>query len=126
MEISGDTLITIGHINVSGSVYEQFDIATQSLMVQYYGHGFIAYEDQIIYVQAPQHFSGISGYHQILNSDGAMLYESEENMGISGELKIDGDTLIIEEINLDTYERQSKSLDIENITSIDESFDYYA
>ena len=85
-----DTLVTIGQVNPSLQVYQKFNLTTQELITELYGYGFTEAEGDVIYVQAPQHFSGISGLNRIFRNNGTAFYESGENVIIQGDLQLDG------------------------------------
>jgi len=125
LRLDGDRLIAIGNVNPSLQVYQEFDIKTQELIHEYYGYGFVTAGEDIIFVQAPQHFSEISGHDRVVNSNGCMLYESGEDEIIRGNLKIEENMLTFEEENLITGEITERTLDVNGPVAAKNFVSYY-
>ncbi|MFV0241047.1 MAG: 3D domain-containing protein [Lacrimispora sphenoides] len=112
MQIADDTLVTIGHVNPSTQIYQEFDIDTQELTKQYCGYGFTNTDKGLFYVEAPQQFSGVIGLNRIIDGDGNVLYESGENVCIRGDLELDGATLSFTEFNMESDETNAQTVSI--------------
>lgn len=125
LRLDGDKLIAIGNVNPSLQVYQEFDVETQELVHEYYGYGFVKSGETVIFVQAPQHFSDISGHNMIVNSNGCLLYESGEDETIRGNLKIEGNVLSFEEMNSNTGEIAAKTLSIDGPVLAKSFISYY-
>ena len=104
-----DRAVVISHVNPSLELYQVYDLETEDAVEEYWGCGFLLYEDVLYYVQAPQHFSGVRGNDRILTSHGDLLYESGENVTIDAELSIDGDTVTFYERDLASGETVCKT-----------------
>lgn len=126
IQLNEDTLVTIGNVNPSLQLYQIFDINTGELLHQYCGYGFIGVGDDVLYVQAPRHFSKNSGKVRILCSSGDMLYESGENRIVRGDLKLDGNILTFEEVDSTTGEIFIKTIDITKPLTREKSMSYYS
>lgn len=113
MEINGDTLVTIGNVNPSLQVYEEFSLLSNELLRKLYGYAFTQVGSKIFYVQAPQHFSGKSGTDRILDDEGNIYYESPENVSIRNELLLQGERLIFTERDNNTGETWEKHVSLE-------------
>ncbi len=105
--IGVDRVGVLGHINPDTDAYLIFDTTTGKLMEEYYGYGFTTKGETIYYVQAPQHFNGISGHRRILSSNGVLLYESSENSSILANIEVIGDEIRFYERDLSTGELSS-------------------
>lgn len=126
IQLNEDTLVTVGNVNPSLQLYQVFDINTGELLHQYCGYGFIEAGDDVLYVQAPRHFSENNGKVRILCSSGDMLYESGENRIVRGELKLDGNILTFEEMDSTTGEIFIKTIDITKPLAREKSMSYYS
>ena len=126
IQLNAETLVTIGNVNPSLQLYQEFDISTGELLHQYCGYGFIKAGDCILYVQAPRHFSEKSGNVRILCSNGSMLYESGEDCIVRGNLQLDGNILTFEEQDNETGEIFIKTVSITEPMVTDGSVSYYS
>ena len=124
MEIANNSLVTIGHVNPSVKVYQEFNIDTQELIKQYYGFGFTSTNKGLFYVEAPQHFSGVIGLNRIMDGSGNVLYESDENVRILGDLTLNGSTLSFTEFNTESGESSAQTVSI--TARLDSVSSYYA
>ena len=124
MEIANNSLVTIGHVNPSVKVYQEFNIDTQELIKQYYGFGFTNTNKGLFYVEAPQHFSGVIGLNRIMDGSGNVLYESDENVRILGDLTLNGSTLSFTEFNTESGESSAQTVSI--TARLDSVSSYYA
>lgn len=125
LRLDGDRLIAIGNVNPSLQVYQEFNIETQELIHEYYGYGFVTSGENVIFIQAPQHFNGISGHNMIVSSNGCLLYESGEDKIIRNNLKIEGSILSFEEMNLTAGEITEKTLNIDGPVIAKNFVSYY-
>lgn len=124
MSLSDDNLIVIGHINPSLDVYQKFDVSTKELVEEYYGYDFIEDGERIFFVQAPQHFSGLSGHNRIMDSNGNMFYESGDGV-IIGNTHLDGTILSFDEMDISTNEVRRQSIDISIAPVLTPEIGYY-
>lgn len=109
-----------GHINPSLLSHEIFDIDTGELINSFYGLGFIYDEKHELYYIVPQpHWAGIDdrGGNLIMNELGDVLYETEPNVMIYGDLWIESGCIYFNEKsadpNIDNSEIVQKSINIE-------------
>lgn len=124
MSIEDNKLVTVGHVNPSTQVYQEFNIDTQELIKQYCGYGFIDTDKGLFYVEAPQQFSEIIGLNRIMDGYGNVLYESEENVCIREDLELNGTTLSFMEYNMESGETNIKTVGI--MERLDSVRSYYA
>lgn len=109
-----------GHINPSLSSHEVFDMETGELISSFYGIGFIYDEKYKLYYVVPQpHWVGIDdrGGNLIMNEQGDVLYETEPNIMIYGDLRIESGCIYFYEKtadpNIDNYEMIQKSINVD-------------
>lgn len=115
------------HINPSTNVYEIFDLNTETVDEVYYGYGFTHYDDIIYYVQAPQHFSGISGYNRIITSTGNLVYESPADVTINDDLSVRNASIYFTESDSQSGEKEMQSIGLSNFIpqSVNGNIYYY-
>ena len=123
MELTNNTLVTIGRVNPSLQVYQEFDLDTQEVLREYYGFGFTETPAGMFYIQAPQHFSGANGKYRIMNAAGDVLYESPVNIVINNSLVYNNGVLTFTEYNTVTNEYIENTVSINNRISV--SMNYY-
>lgn len=111
MTLSGDKLIVIGHINPSLDVYQKFDISTKELVAEYYGYNFIEDGEKLFFVQAPQHFAGISGHNRIVDNNGNTFFESGDAVMITN-MSLNGSVLSFDEVDINSGEIENRSIDV--------------
>lgn len=111
-ELSGNHLIVIGHVNPSMQIYQRFDSETGEEEQTLYGYGFTDADHKLIFVQSPQHFSGVSGHDRLVDSEGSVYYESPENVVILSDLSFDGKHILFGERNVVTNEETPNTVDI--------------
>lgn len=109
-----------GHINPSLLSHEIFDMDTGDLLGCYYGVGFVYDEAFNLYYIVPQpHWVGMDerGGNKIMNAQGDILYETEPNVEIYGDLWVDSDQIYFMERladpERDDIEPEQKSIQID-------------
>lgn len=123
--ISEDKAGVEGHINPSTNVFQIFALQTGELLEQYYGYGFTYADGVLYYIQAPQHFSEITGHNRILTSEGNLLYESDEGIIISDSLEIKDNSVIFYEKGLeDTEWRENACNTADRVRASDDIYYY--
>jgi hypothetical protein len=76
------------YVNPSLREYTVFDLNTDQKTITYYGYGFTYDGDDIYYVQAPQHFGGVTGKTRLVKND-KVLMETAEYEVIYGEFTVE-------------------------------------
>lgn len=115
----------IGYVNPSLSSYQIFDLESATLIDEYWGFGFIENGDDVIFIQAPPHFSGKRGNCKIIHSSKGVIYESEDDITISGDLYIRGSSLYFTEVDVNTGESETNSLNLSFDAELADSEPYY-
>lgn len=110
-----DRAVVVSHVNPSLELYQLFDLENGEALEEYWGCGFLLYEDVLYYVQSPQQFSGVRGQDRILTSNGDLLYESGENRMIDAELSIDGGILTFYERDLEAGETVQRTCSVTDV-----------
>lgn len=123
MELTNNTLVTVGRVNPSLQIYQEFDLDTKEVLHEYYGYGFTETPAGMFYIQAPQHFSGANGKYRIMNATGDVLYESLDNIAINNSLVYNSGVLSFTEYNTETNEYTENTVPINNRIAV--STNYY-
>lgn len=123
MELTNNTLVTVGRVNPSLQIYQEFDLDTKEVLHEYYGYVFTETPAGMFYIQAPQHFSGANGKYRIMNATGDVLYESLDNIVINNSLVYNSGVLSFTEYNTETNEYTENTVPINNRIAV--STNYY-
>lgn len=123
MELKNNTLVTIGRVNPSLQIYQEFDLDTEEVLREYYGYGFIETSEGVFYIQAPQHFSGVNGRCRIMNAAGDVIYESSDDVVINNSLVYNDGVISFTEYNEEKDQYINKSICTNNRLSV--SMNYY-
>lgn len=124
LKLTDHSVVAIGQINPSLQIYQEFDLQTGDILQEYYGYGFAETPEGVFYIQAPQHFSGVSGRCRILNASGDVLYESDDDVLIRGSLVYKNGTLVFTEYNINSSEYIERTVSTSNRFSLSTGYYY--